>query len=168
MRGNVKESDWLTIHGLDLESGMLSVADPNLFPSDRVVQLPAGQYDVQVRLLHQSAELTLISSLRVCLSPDLVKGTFILDASCDFAQIGVGDSERCKLACAQMDFVDVENVMNALDRRDLAGIIQWSRHDPGALMPFVRPAYGDGVFPVYELLKDGIRNGVELSFLEEE
>jgi hypothetical protein len=155
--------DWLEVAPLRLWTPRLAMADPTFFPGGDTVDLEPGLYQVRVAVIHEEGG-TIITALRVCRAPGARLGVMLLDTSCEYGQLGVCDYDRCAAACKQ---IDAERVIREMDAPGQVGVIQWCLKDPESRMPYVRSGWGSGPFPVYELSENGVRQGIEISFRDE-
>jgi hypothetical protein len=164
------ESDWLAFRPLRLASGKLWVLDPTLFEGE-VITLPPGEYQVLAKVMDWADDRR-VSRLRVITGPidpvdGAVLGRQISEVGVDFAQVGVGDWERCTSSAEALDEASQNRIVAALDTMELYGVAYWDEHGQ-VPMPFVQSGFGDGTFPIYEILRDSVRVGVEVVFIDTE
>ena len=159
------ESNWLVLCPLRLVSGKLWVLDPTLFEGE-VIPLPPGEYQVLAKVMDWSDDRR-VSRLRVVGPVQVdgaVLGTQVGEVGVDFAQVGVGDWERCTSGAEALDEASQNRVVAALDTMELYGVAYWDEHGE-VPMPFVQSGFGDGTFPIYEIVRDSVRVGVEVVFI---
>ena len=169
---------WYDVATLSLVSGELWIGDPGfsaaeLHGDDGLrVALEPGTYSVRACVVDFGTG-NFVARLRVCsldLS-DLAPGEEIGEAGTDSAAIGVCDAREL-LAAFRSRFGDDMN-MNAaaqfLEDFDYqrCGVLQPDENVEASLV-YVHSGFGDGGGPVYELVADGRRVGVEVPFIPDE
>lgn len=160
------ESSWIPFDELTLTSGKLILLDPiyGLRDGDGlVVELPSARYGLAARVMDYDGEDKRISRLRIVQDVAHEKaellGTTVADVAftgaCDHgALLGsvVGNEEEAeKLAQKVFDIDDFGKVALSAD--------------PEAALHVVSSGFGDGEFPVRELVSESGRVGVEVEFI---
>jgi hypothetical protein len=163
---------WFDVAELPLPSGRMWVGDPGFSWAELAddeglrVDLEPGNYRVQA-LVMAFGEANLIARLRVCAvhAQDFELGEELAEAGTDSASIGVCDAVAM-LAAYQAKFADRNSGALFLEDYDFerAGTL---RIDDGPSLVYVQSGFGDGAGPVYELLANSRRVGVELEFIAE-
>jgi hypothetical protein len=160
------ESDWLDFVDVAILSGEMVVADPTLYPDGVVLKVPAGIYQVQVRISNDSS-VPVVSELRAfCRNPREIGGS-AGDVSVDFARLGIGDNVEIRRVSQAITPEMAEPIWESLETRQRWGIVPWDVQ-ANVSMPFVTPGDGDGRYEVKELIDgDGVV-GIQVGFLEAE
>ena len=156
------ESDRLDICPLALVSGRLGVIDPTTFDGE-TVEVSPGTYQVQARVMDWADDRR-VSRLRVTSCQDVRLGGQVGSVGVDSAQVGVVDWDAAQRASEGLDAEGEQEVISGLDAPTLGGVACWSRAE-GVFMPWVSSGFGDGNFPIYELLTGDIRVGAEVVFI---
>jgi hypothetical protein len=86
---------------------------------------------------------------------DYLKGPFI----------GVYDHDVFARARGEDDEASWEIICPAIEGAQTHGIAVLDE-EAGAVMPFVSSGFGDGRFPIYELVSDGSRAGFEVTLIK--
>jgi hypothetical protein len=164
-----RESEWTEIAQLDLTSGKLIVGDVQFVPNlddSLLVDLPSGTYSVQRKLVTYGQD-TRVAALRVILLDATGDREGQIGSTwTDTATMGVSDYSAATgalSALGQDEFHD--RVLSAVHQAtgEPVGVVTWVRDH--AEMPFAASGFGDGLYPVYELVTDGDRVGVEVEFI---
>lgn len=141
--------------------GRLSVADTSyFFDKPLILDLVPGDYQVSARYVLPTGHKH-IAGLRVGTAEvALTRGTEIGKVSVDFGQLGVCDRDATEAA---FDSLGDEGMPRYYDQLNTTALVEWV-HLPGPVnMLVVRPGFGDGAYPVRELLRpDGGRGGIEI------
>jgi len=162
-----KESDWLEFSDLTVRGSKVQVVDSSYVPDERegcMVTLTPGLYQVQAKAMAYGEDVR-ISRLRVVLhgvSPSA--GAELGETGTDTASIGVCDHEVFAHAWGDDNDASWEIISPAIDEADTHGIAVLDKA-AGAIMPFIHSGFGDGTFPVRELLANGSRVGFEVVFI---
>jgi len=188
------ETDWISFCQLELESGKLQVHDAMSPPSnglqppgvresfgtfvidgkprtfyyepDPLVDLPPGQYGVAVRCMQWGRDRR-ISRLRVLLKGRRGQRGEEVDGVCiDTARCGVCDPEVFSAAWRDYPGEAVNELEYQLTGGALYGAFALDEQY-GAVMAFAHSGFGDGCYPVYELVSRSSRVGVEVVFIHE-
>lgn len=168
-RSKTTTKEWLPFASLEIKSGKLWSGDPNL-PNELdgfVAEVPPGTYLVE-GIGMQFEDEGVVSRLRVRLegAPNPTLGEELGEAGTDSATIGVCDISAFEEA--YLEDGGAEKVQDAIDALGDAffGVLQVPEYS-NAVMPFV-PTGSDGNGPVYALMSDGKRIGIELTFMDDE
>lgn len=156
-----KSSGWETI-GRVSSSGRLCVSDTSYFYDEPVIlSVPPGEYSVMVRY-GMSDGARYVSSLRVARGNDLVRGSRLDDVLVDFGQIGVCDRNAVETAFDVLGDGGMHTYYDQLQTTDLIKTVTL----PNKVEMFIaRPAFGDGLYPVYMLgASDQMPAGIEIDF----
>lgn len=163
------ETEWLPFCTLSLQGPQLLVIDADFAPAAEdgiLVDLPSGRYNVSARVLDYGADKR-VSRLRVAREGASVRlGDLLGTTWTDTAKTGVCDYH------AYLDAWGADNeaawtiVGPTLENAGTHGIAVLDEAR-GAVLPFVSSGFGDGEFPVYELLDEasGARVGVQIEFM---
>ncbi|HXR03384.1 MAG TPA: hypothetical protein VN836_01600 [Verrucomicrobiae bacterium] len=162
-----RESDWLEFCDLTVRGSKVQVVDASYVPDERegcMVTLAPGSYHVEVKATAYGGDVR-ISRLRLVrhgVSPSI--GAVLGETGTDTANIGVCDHEVFARAWGGDNDASWEIISPAIEEADTHGIAVLDE-TAGAVMPFVRSGFGDGTFPVHELVADGSRAGFEVVFI---
>ncbi len=83
----------------------------------------------------------------------------------DTANVGLCDFDVFARACGGDHEASWEIISPAIEEAEILGIAVLDE-EAGAVMPFVRSGFGDGTFPVFELVSNGSRVGFEITFIK--
>ncbi|HJZ91262.1 MAG TPA: DUF4241 domain-containing protein [Gemmataceae bacterium] len=172
------ESDWIPFTQLPIVSGNLRVSDAGYFDDEGgappTFSVSCGRYRVLVKIMtyppaqgrdrlaaHLAGDRR-VSRLRVALAEPATLGQRLDYVGVDHALVAVFDpsvaipqeamnKEQHKKFCAELNV-------------DHYGVVHF-RNDEEAVMPVVASGFGDGGYPIHELLRDGNRVGVEVVFI---
>lgn len=162
------ESDWIEFAFLPIFSGKLRVSDPmffrDLLPSP-TFDVECGTYQVMAKIMTYPGDRR-VSRLRAILSEPSTSGSRLDDVGVDFAQVGAFDPVILDEAGEKMDNAEGEKMVADLDLGAIQefGVVQFGAGER-AVMPVVVSGFGDGGYPIHELLCDGKRVGVEVVFI---
>lgn len=188
------ETDWISFCHLELVSGKLQVHDAMDPPSDGLqppgvresygtfvidgkprtfyyspdplVDLPPGHYGVAARCMQWGGGRR-VSRLRVLLEGRRgQRGAEIEAVSIDTSKCGVCDPEVFSAAWRAYPGDAVNEVESHVTSGEIYGAFALGEQD-GAVMAFARSGFGDGGYPIYELISRSQRVGVEIVFIEE-
>lgn len=172
VRGSVgNETDWLEFCELTLSDGRALVCDLGFIPSDGdglLVEMPPGRYLIRARVMDYSGDRR-VSRLRV-LSPGSTPtvGVQIGETWADTAAVAVCDFTVCSRAWERLGEDTATNRLEvARDSGYPCGVFEL---DPevSACVPYVDSGFGDGTFPVFELMQEDKRVGFEIEFIARE
>lgn len=160
-----QESEWLSVGTLDLPRGRLGLADLQFLPyaDDRMtVALEPSTYDLHVRVLEYGADVR-ISRLRLFRgSSPGVAGAELGETWADTGVVALCDVDRLEEAeplaneaAAWGEFVEAVMEVELIAGADFEGV------EVAVLMS----GFGDGSFPVWELMDGGKKTGVEVEFI---
>ena len=130
------------------------------------IKLEKGNYDVQV-CLKVIGDIPVIAAMRVTLEG--IEGTDIKqvdEISIDGGSLGFYDYERIR-SCFGYDMEALYSwgESKMLSGDDEYGVLVYDLKR-GYILPFVQSGYGDGVYPVYEVLDKGFRVGALVEFIK--
>jgi hypothetical protein len=160
-------SDWLDFCPFVLRGSSFLVVDPSFVPSESdgvVLKATSGNYLLKAKVAsygqdHRIARLRVIQESA---QPSL--GEQVGETWSDTAMTSVCDLEAVKQVWGEDDDASFEKVSRYFDEAGDYGIaLLGGRSDP--TIPFVSSGFGDGVFPVYELLEGGKVVGFEIVFI---
>lgn len=160
------ESDWVEFASLPIVSGKLRVSDPMFFrdlPPSPTFEVECGTYRVMAKTITYPGDRR-VSRLRAILKEPSSFGPRIDDVGVDFAQVGVFDPVVLDEAGEKMDNAEGEKMVTDLGAIKEFGVVQLGG-DEDAIMPLAVSGFGDGGYPIHELLLDGKRVGVEVVFI---
>lgn len=152
--------DWEIVGKLEV-GGRLSLSDASYFYDDPlVITLGADEYTISIRRL-SSGDHEHVARIRIASSGESFSlGGEIGNVAVDFAQIGICDRNAIEVAFEALGDAGMLTFFEKLNVTDLVHTVQL----PGSAKMFVvRPGFGDGTYPVLELLSvDRRRVGVEI------
>lgn len=160
------ESDWIEFASLPIVSGKLRVSDPMFFrdlPPSPTFDVECGTYRVMAKIMTYPGDRR-VSRLRATLKEPSTFGPRLADVGVDFAQVGVFDPVILDQAGEKMDNAEGEKIVADLGAIQEFGVIQFGA-DELAIMPLAASGFGDGGYPIHELLLGGKRVGVEVVFI---
>ena len=165
-----KETDWMNLCELDLIGAQFLVVDANFVPSAKdgiLISSKPGKYQVQIKGIDFSGDRR-VSRLKVFLqneSPTLGKQAG--ETWTDTAQTGIVDYESFSKAWGDDDDASYKKLQDKLESAENFGVVKFDK-SANAVMPFVSSGFGDGSFPVLELVTNGQVVGVEVEFISAE
>ncbi len=184
-----KETGWTSFGQFELVSGKLLVDDPSGEPGDvypsyghvlvngkpveirpapsPVVHLPPGTYVSEVRCM-QWGKYSHVSRLRVFLKGNHVQlGKKIGGVNTDTGAIGVCDVDVFGAAWRNYPGGDAgSEVEDHVTGEEKYGVFALDKQHR-AVMAFARAGFGEGGYPVYELVSGSKRVGIEIDFIKE-
>jgi len=92
-------------------------------------------------------------------------GAQIGETGTDTAKIGVCDHDVFASAWGDDDEASWDIISPAIEDAETHGIAVLD-DQVGAVMPFVSSGFGDGTFPIHELVSNGSRVGFEVTFIK--
>ncbi len=162
-----KESEWLDFCDLNLKGNSLLIIDASFTPRANdglLVELSPGAYLVQAKAMNYISDKR-ISRLRVfAKGAEPYIGQEIGTTWTDTAQMGICDHQVFLQSWGDDDDASYAVICPTLQDSWTHGIAVLDATTE-AIMPFVSSGFGDGEFPVYELLQNGHRVGVEVEFI---
>ncbi|WP_010581967.1 hypothetical protein [Schlesneria paludicola] len=161
-----EESDWIEFATLSIVSGKLRVSDPMFFrdlPPSPTFDVESGTYRIMVKTITYPGDRR-VSRLRAILTEPSSLGPRLDDVGVDFAQVGIFDPVVLDEAGEKMDNAESEKMVADLDAIQEFGVVQLGA-DERAIMPLAVSGFGDGGYPIHELLLDGKRVGIEVVFI---
>jgi hypothetical protein len=160
------ESDWIEFAALPIVSGKLRVSDPMFFrdlPPSPTFDVECGTYRVMAKLMTYPGDRR-VSRLRAILDDPSSFGSRLDDVGVDFAQVAVFDPVVLDQAAEKMDEAEGEKWLAALNAVQEYGMVRLGS-DEHAIMPVAKSGFGDGGYPIHELLVGAKRVGVEVVFI---
>jgi hypothetical protein len=160
------ESEWIEFAALPVISGKLRVSDPMFFrdlPPSPTFDVGCGTYRVMAKTMNYPSEKR-VSRLRAISKEPSTFGPRLDDVAVDFAQVGIFDPVILDEAGEKMDNAAAEKMVADLGDIQEFGIIQLG-DDEQVIMPVAVSGFGDGGYPIHELLLDGKRVGLEVVFI---
>lgn len=161
-----QESDWLPLTTLTPSHGKLAAADAILCGDTGrcIVEVPAGEYHVAAKVIAYEDETTRPSRIRAVSDLPATLGSEIGSIGVDHWRAAIFDPDAIDRAGATLTDDDGEALQRQIDDIDVLGLVQIATH-PEAVLPTVFAGFGDGCYPVYELVRDGERVGLEVVFI---
>jgi len=162
-------TEWMDFCHLDLQGPEFLIADASFLPSEEdglLVKAPQGRYLLQVKAMEYGDD-TRPSRLRAALlgtTPQL--GAKLGETWTDTATTGICDLRRFSAAWGDDDEASLAKVEEAISAAEIFGIATIDAA-AGAVAPFLQSGFGDGTFPVYELVEGDRRVGFEIEFIED-
>lgn len=161
------ESDWLRLGEFDLVSGRMIAVDVRAgSPDDSpVIDLPPGRYRAECQGVAYGASRWVSRLRAVREGGEGERGAEIGEAWADAANIGLADVEPFSVFSAALLAAEWDDPIYR--PFNSGNTVRMLHLDPpgGAWMPLVQSGWGDGTFPVYELVDGGERVGVEVEFI---
>ena len=154
---------WNAVNDIDIDS-RLSISDTSYFYDEPViVSLPKARYRVTVRLISPEGDQHVAAVRLVSSDEEVSRGKRVGSVLVDFGQVGFCDRDAVEKAFEAIADDEMSLYYDQLDTTTVSGQAVL----PGAVkIAYVRPGFGDGTYPVYELLRpDGTVIGVELDCL---
>jgi hypothetical protein len=159
------ESEWLDLCSLDIPVGNIHVVDPQ-FVTDQsegcIISLRPGLYNMLVKTVVYGDDVRIARIQVVTGSDKLNLGGKIDETGTDSATVGVYDFKTLSPFSEESR----EAVKNAFQSASSQNhyIIEVGGAS-GGRMAIVHSGFGDGTFPVYELLTNSERAGFEVVFI---
>jgi len=145
------------------------IVDAAFLPSKEdglVVKAPSGSYVIQAKVIAYGCDRR-ISRLRAVLDGFQVQlGDKIGETWTDTATTAICDLRVFSEAWGDDDDASYAKIEEALDNAEAFGVAVLSEA-AGAVAPFVSSGFGDGTFPVFQVVKEGKRVGFEVEFIAE-
>lgn len=162
-----QQTDWLDFCELVLKGSKVLCADAQFAPSadDGVlVELSSGKYLVQAKCVDYGGDkrVSRLRILREHVVPAL--GAQLGETWTDTARTGVCDFAVFTNAWGTDNDASFEKISPAFNTSEPFGIAILDKTS-GAVLPFVDSGFGDGTFPVFELVVDEKRVGLEIEFI---
>ncbi|NKI96835.1 DUF4241 domain-containing protein [Rhizobacter sp. SG703] len=143
----------------------ISLSDTSYFYDEPIlVDTGPGKYAVSVEYAFPEGHRH-VAALRalVAETDQFSRGAKLGNIQVDFAQIGICDRDVIEAA---FDSLGDDGMSQYYDLLNTTTPVSWIYLPGSAAMCVVRPGYGDGSYPVYELRAvDGALVGVELEFI---
>jgi len=164
-----EESEWVVFASFPVVSGKMSVSDPMFFrdlPPPPTFAVGSGSYQVQAKVVTYPGDKR-VSRLRAVLEEPSSVGPRLGYVGVDFAQVTVFDPVVLNDAAENLTASESERLVDDLDAIREYGAVRIGADD-SAIMPVVSSGFGDGRYPIHELLVDGKRVGLEVIFIGNE
>jgi hypothetical protein len=170
MRRHGTESGWLRVGELPVTSGEVLIIDVSFVPRQEeglVVNVPPGAYRVDATLMDYGADRR-VSRLRL-----VREGAGIVDLGSrlgrtwiDTGRTGICDLQVFRDAWGDDDQRSYRRISDKIEGRIPYGVAVLDEATR-AVLPFVESGFGDGEYPVRELLEasGGSRVGLEVLFI---
>jgi hypothetical protein len=161
--GLPNEGDWIRLGQLDAHSGKFAVCDlTRLFSHRKADVLPAlpGRYELFVREVTDGPGQG-VSGLKIQQESQAIRREKIHDIKIDSGRLVVFDPIVFRRHKRRLDATAQETISEQLGSVGPHGL---SQLDESAVL-VVQPGFGDGCYPVFELVKDNVRVGFELVFI---
>ncbi len=164
------ESEWLPFVTIELLGSRLRIADVYMIGTPgEGVELAAepGRYALDAKVMTFDDDRR-ISRLRVQRAGLVgVLGEPAGEVGVDLAAVGVTDGERIR-AFFEADNDAFQEWGDALwyQRNDMVGV--WPCEPADTTIAYVDSGFGDGTFPVWHLMHDGVAVGLEIEFIAPE
>ena len=162
-------SGWLDFCEFSLRGSSILVVDASFVPSaddGLLIELPPGKYEVQAQVLDYGGDRR-PARLRIQLAgSNAAMGAEIGKTWTDTATTGICDFEIFSAAWGEDSDASFEIIKPALEDNHHYGVAVLDAN-VGAVMPFLHSGFGDGTYPVYELVAEGRRVGFEVEFIPE-
>lgn len=162
-----KFSEWLEFTTFTLAGPKCLIVDASFAPSAEdgvLVDLPPGKYQMQIKGVDYGGDKR-IARLRFVM-PGLVPslGAVLGETWTDTAMTGICDHEVFDQAWGDDNDASYEKVAAQWEDEPDLGVAVLDKK-AGAVMPFLTSGFGDGSFPVCELVAEGRRVGFEIEFI---
>lgn len=149
---------------LTVASGRLSISDSSYFyDAPLVVDFPMGPAEVSVVTAMREDSRPVVGVRLVAASPRpaaTMRGGLLGKVLVDFAQIGVGDRVAVESA---FDALGDAGMSRYFDQLQTEADVFWIELPSGVSLFAFRSGFGDGLYPVFELVDaSGQRVGVEI------
>jgi hypothetical protein len=161
-----EESDWVEFARLPIASGKLRISDPMFFrdlPPSPTFAVARGLYHVRAKLVTYADDRR-VSRLQILRGEIATLGHRLGEVGVDFAQVAVFDPVVLDAAAEAMDDAQAEQFVAELDAIEEYGIAHLGL-DERAIMPLAASGFGDGGYPIHELVHKGERVGMEVVFI---
>jgi hypothetical protein len=161
-----EESDWIEFASVSILSGKLAVSDPMFYrdlPPPPTFDVECGTYRAAVKLIQYPVERR-VARLRVLIGEAAMLGPEVGEVGVDFAQVGIFDPIILNAVSERMDTIQGEKVFGELIAIEPYGVVHFG-DDEAAIMLVARSGFGDGGYPIRDLLHNDIRVGVEVIFI---
>jgi len=164
------ETDWMNFTELDVNSGKLLFMDPihvNKPEEGLLVELPKGVYSLLIKAMRYANQKR-ISRLRVVLPvKHPVLGKLLGYTRTDVAMTGICDCEAFTKLADTVDIEELWDIRQPVFDIDSCGTVILKK-DLEVRMPVVASGFGDGEYPVHELLSKSARIGTEVEYIKPE
>ena len=160
-------TDWMDLSDFVLRGPRFLVVDVSFVPSPKdglLVEAPPGDYRIQAKVMDYGGDRR-IARLRVFSSGACPRlGPQIGETWTDTARTGLCDYEIFSQAWGSDNDAAYAKIEPVLDEAENYGTAVLDE-GTGAVMPFVSSGFGDGTFPVHELMEGERRVGFEIQFI---
>ena len=166
---DMSETEWLPVATLQVPSGKIVVCDvemagyPDMYAL--IIEVPVSDYLVEAKVADYGADAR-VSRLRAMMSEAEVRlGCIIGDTWTDTGKTGLGDYDACLALGSSLTSDEMNNFLKEQIAGQFRGIVFLEKARP-SILPFVESGFGDGAFPVHELVTSDGRIGVEIEFIK--
>ncbi|HVV50846.1 MAG TPA: hypothetical protein VHO06_14365 [Polyangia bacterium] len=151
------DSDWTLVGDIDIRR-CLSVSDTSYF-YDEPIMLPmaAGTYTICVHNADVEGNRHVMAIKVTCSSEGSNRGRRLGEVIVDFGQLGICDRDAVEKAFEVLGDLGMSTYFDQL--QTATGLTGWIVLPGAVRMAMIRPGFGDGRYPVFELL-DGTGNAV--------
>jgi hypothetical protein len=157
------QEDWKLIGKVDIRS-RLSISDSSYFYDDPlIIDMEAGNYLASVRYVLPEGHKHIAGVRVAALGPALSRARWVGNVLVDFGQIGICDRDAVE---ASFNLLGDDGMSQYYNQLNTIALVDWVQLPGSTKMLILRPGFGDGSYPVYELLRpDGTRGGIEIDCL---
>lgn len=162
-----ERTDWLDFCELELKGSNILIVDTQFVPSEKdglLVALSAGKYTIQAKTVNYGGDrrVSRLRAFQAGTNPKL--GEEIGKTWTDTAMTGICDFETFSKAWGNDNHASYAVIEPFFESGEDFGVAVFDAAS-GAVMPFVHSGFGDGNFPVLELLAARKRVGFEIVFI---
>jgi hypothetical protein len=161
-----EETDWVFFAELLVHSGTLRVSDPIFFrdlPPSPAFEVERGTYRALVKVMTYSDKRR-VSRLRVIRGDSCSLGAHLADVGVDFGQVGIFDPALLEAAAEKVDELGPTDMLPDLNSIEEYGVARIEGAED-AVMAVACSGFGDGGYPIHELVSAGRRVGLEVVFI---
>lgn len=157
-------SQWESLGTISIDS-RISISDTSYFYDESlIVPSDSGDYVISVQYAMEDGHKH-VAGLRVQkASTAPIRGRLLGSVPIDFGQIGICDRDAAERA---FDALGDERLPEYQDQLNTTDLVAWIVVHAEVRMLIARPGFGDGMYPVYELIAlDGKSAGIEIDCLQ--
>ncbi len=164
-----QQTDWLDFCEFVLKGNKVLCVDAQFAPSAEdglLVDLSPGKYLLQAKCVDYGGDKR-VARLRLLPKKIVASlGAQLGETWTDTAKTGVCDYDVFSKAWGTDDDASYEKISPAFETEKPFGKATLDKAS-SAILPFLDSGFGDGTFPVFELVADGKRVGLEIQFIAE-
>jgi hypothetical protein len=161
------EPDWLPFTNFELMGPQLLIIDASYVPGAEdglLIDMDPGTYEIDAKVMIYGID-HYVSRLRIIRrGKTSMRGNRIGETWTDVALTGICDLQVFSMIWERDTDEAWNKIETAINSSNGAGIAELDK-EAGAVMPFVQSGYGDGTFPVFDLIDNQMRVGVEIEFI---